>query len=96
MREVGDDDVGAAAGAFDLFCHGVEFGLGARCDDDVGTGFGEGHRDRRAEAAACPGHHRHLIVEPEPVEYHVFPLPVVGRHRNKVGRSRVTGFWNRF
>ena len=75
VGEVGDHDVRAAAGGADLLGDGVELGLRAGRDDHVRTGFGEGQRDRCAEAAAGTGDYGHLIVEPEPVEYHVCPLP---------------------
>jgi hypothetical protein len=61
----------AAAGLLDQGGDVVEFGLGARRDDNVGTGLGESQRYRRAETAACAGDDGDLTVETESVEYHV-------------------------
>ena len=51
VGEVADDDVRPPADRFDLRGDGLQFGLGARADDDVGADFGEGHRDRGTQPA---------------------------------------------
>ena len=71
MGEVGDDDVGAAAGGPDLLGHLVELGLRARRDDHVRAGFREGQCHRGAESAARAGDDGDLVVEPKSVENHV-------------------------
>ena len=96
MGEVGDDDVGAAAGAADLLGDLLELRLGAGRDHHVRTGFGECQRHRGAEAAAGTGHHGDLVVEPESVQDHVFPISFTARHASKVSAARVADFWNTF
>ena len=78
MGEVGDDDVGAAADALDLFGDLFELGLRAGRNDHVRTGFRECQRHRGAEAAARAGHHRDLVVQPKSVQNHVRFLPSPG------------------
>ncbi len=78
MREVGDDDVGSAADALDLFGDLLELGLCAGRNDHVRTGFRECQGHRRPEPAARARHHRDLVVQPKSVQNHVRFLPLPG------------------
>src|SRR6202022_3488193 len=66
----GADDVSATAQATDLFGDVVQLALSARRDDDIGAGFREGDRGRRAQTAPGSRDYCYLIVEPESVEDH--------------------------
>ena len=70
LGEVAGHHRGAAAERSHVGGNLVELRFGSRADHDVGADFGEGLRNRGADAAAGPGHDGDPVGELEAVENH--------------------------
>ena len=71
--QVGRDDHHLAAHGLDASGDFTQLVLGARRDDDVGTGFGQPDGAGGADPSSGPGHHRDGARQPESVEDHRTP-----------------------